>query len=161
MGVMQVPLQCLCPNIVHASVLKVSYMCLDTSAGTSGNRGGARPSFRMRGPICAGPYLMPPKLLCSLLRQLMWRYRATTYLVDQSVVKQAGVYWLPRALPASGIVDIDHWHTWNPCRATNRMTQLEVMLEVELSAVLHHVSGLTLCALARRRRRLDTPRERP
>ena len=60
-GVMQVPLQCLCPNIVHASVLKVSYMCLDTSAGTSGNRGGARPSFRMRGPICAGPYLMPPK----------------------------------------------------------------------------------------------------
>ena len=77
---MQVPLQCLCPNIVHASVLKVSYMCLDTSAGTSGNRGGARPSFRMRGPICAGPYLMPPKLLCSLLRQLMWRYRATTYL---------------------------------------------------------------------------------
>ena len=78
---MQVPLQCLCPNIVHASVLKVSYMCLDTSAGTSGNRGGARPSFRMRGPICAGPYLMPPKLLCSLLRQLMWRYRATTYLI--------------------------------------------------------------------------------
>ena len=60
-GVMQVPLQCLCPNIVHASVLKVSYMCPDTSAGTPGNRGGARPSFRMRGPICAGPYLMPPK----------------------------------------------------------------------------------------------------
>ena len=46
------PLQCLCPNIVHASVLKVSYMCLDTSAGTSGNRGGARPSFRMRGGTC-------------------------------------------------------------------------------------------------------------
>ena len=82
-GVMQVPLQCPCPNIVHASVLKVSYMCLDTSAGTSGNRGGARPSFRMRGPICAGPYLMPPKLLCSLLRQLMWRYRATTYRLIQ------------------------------------------------------------------------------
>ena len=96
------------------SACKVSYMCLDTSAGTPGNRGGARPSFRMRGPICAGPYLMPraAQILCSLslLRQLMWRYRATTYRKGLKVNKLSSGIWIQILACRLQTVTIGHKH---------------------------------------------------
>ena len=47
-GVMQVPMQCPCPNIVHARCPKGSYMCPDTSAGTLAIAAAPAPHF-----VCA------------------------------------------------------------------------------------------------------------
>ena len=51
-----------CGNVREISTPRFSH-CVRRHPG---DRGGARPSFRQRGPICAGPYLMPPRFMLAL-----------------------------------------------------------------------------------------------